>query len=122
MYTSLHTIKEMVENSYDKIQEYIIQILISDEACDDNLQSFFKKVSDVKCWEWSGCSILHLFAICNVVKMPVCSIYSKAANPGVNIDVHKQMLFPLGQIYYPENLDGMISILWRHISNNNLRG
>ena len=31
------------------------------------------------------------------------------------------MLFPLGQIYYPEYLDRMISVLWTHSSNTNLR-
>ena len=67
-------------------------------------------------------SILHLFAICNVVKMPLNIIYPKAAHPGVNRDVHNQMLFPFGQIYYPENLDGIINILWTHSSNPNLRG
>ena len=55
-------------------------------------------------------SILHHFAICNVVNMPVNSIYPNAANPSDNRDVHNQTLFPLGHIYHPENLDGMISI------------
>ena len=32
------------------------------------------------------------------------------------------MIFPLGHIYYPENLDGMISILYTNSSNTNLRG
>ena len=67
-------------------------------------------------------SILYLFAICNVAKMPVNSIFPKAANPGMNRDVHNQMLFPLGQIYYTENFDRMISILWTQSSNTNLRG
>ena len=42
LYTSLHTIKEMAEYSYDKILEYIIQESISYEPCDDNMQSSFK--------------------------------------------------------------------------------
>ena len=112
----------MVEYSYDKILEYIIQVSISDEACEDNLQSSFKKEVMLSARNGVDASILHLFAICNVVKMPVNSIYPKAVNPGVNRDVHNQMLFPLGQIYYPENLDGMISLLWTHCSNTNLRG
>ena len=122
MDTSLNTIKEMAEYSYDKILEYIIQVSISDEACDDNLQSSFKKEVMLSARNGVDASILHLFVMCNVVKMPVNNIYPKSANPGVNRDAHNQMLFPFGQIYYPENLDGMISILWTHSLNTNLRG
>ena len=43
LYTSLHTIKDMVEYSYDKILEYIIQVSISDEAHDNNYRVSFKK-------------------------------------------------------------------------------
>ena len=95
---------------------------ISGEAWDDNLWGSFKKEVMLSTRNGVGASILHLFAICNVVKMIVNSIYPKATNPYVNRDVHNQMLFPLCQIYYPENLDGMISILWTHSSNTNLRG
>ena len=109
-------------NTHDKILEYIIQVSIRDEACDDNLQSFSKKGVMLSARNGVDASILHLFAICNVVKMPVNSIYPKAATSGVNRDVHNQMLFPLDQIYYPENLDGMISILWIHSSNTDFRG
>ena len=122
LYTCLHTIKEIAEYSYAKMLEYIIQVSISDEACDDNLQSSFKKEVMLSARNGVDASIIYLFAICNVVTMLVNSIYPKAANSGVNRDVHNQMLFPLGQIYYPQNLDGMISILWTHSSNTNLEG
>ena len=111
LYTGLQTFKEIAKYSYNKILEYIIQVSISDEACDDNLLSSFKKEVMLSARNEVDASILHLFAIGNALKMPVNSIYPKAASPGVNRDVHNQMLFPLGKIYYPENLDGMISIL-----------
>ena len=71
LYTSFHTIKEMAQYSYDKILEYIIQVSVSDEAFDDNLQSSFKKEVMLSARNGVDASILHLLTIFNVVKMSV---------------------------------------------------
>ena len=67
-------------------------------------------------------SIFQLFAASNFCKKAINSIYSEAQNPGVNRRVHNQISFPNGQIYYPENLDGMFNILSTHTSDTNLQG
>ena len=68
LYTSFHTIKKMAEFSYNKILEYIIQASISDEACDDNLWSSFKKEVMLSTRNGVDASILHLFAIVMLLK------------------------------------------------------
>ena len=64
-------------------------------------------------------SILNLLANCNLIQKPLNSVYPEAQNPGVDRDAHNQVFFPLGQIYYPENLDGIVTILWTQTSDTN---
>ena len=52
----------MAQYSYDKILEYIIKVSISDEACDDNLQSSFKTEVMLSARNGVDASILHLFS------------------------------------------------------------
>ena len=58
----------------------------------------------------------------NFCKKAINSIYPEAQNPGVNRRLQNQIFFPDGQIYYPENLDRMMNILWTHTSDTNLQG
>ena len=67
-------------------------------------------------------SILHLLGSCNVLQKPINSIYPEAQNTGVDRDVHNQVFFPVGNIYYPETLDGIITILWTHTHDTKLKG
>ena len=57
----------------------------------------------------------------NSCKKAINSIYPEAQNHGLNRRVHNQIFFPNGQIYYPENLDGMINTLWTNTSDTNLQ-
>ena len=66
-------------------------------------------------------SILHL-ASCNALQMPINSIYPEAQDPGVDRDVHNQVFFLVGNIYYPEMLDGIITILWTRTHDTKLKG
>ena len=114
---------EMAEYSYDGIMEYIVQVSISDEALVPNdIQASFRNETLTSAKDGQYSSILHLLAICNVIQKPLNSVYPKAQNPGVDRDVHNQVFFPIGQIYYPENLDGMVTILWTHTSDTKLKG
>ena len=113
----------MAEYSYHRIMEYIVQVSISDEALvPNNIQSSFWNETMISAKDGQYSSILHLLANCNLIQKPLNSVYPKAQNPGVDRDVHNQVFFPIGQIYYPENLDGMVTILWTHTSDTNLRG
>ena len=100
-----------------------MQVSISDEAlvCGDT-QSSFQNETMMSAKDGQYSSILHLLAICNIIQKPLNSVYPKAQNPGVDRDVHNQIFFPTGKVYYPENLDDMVTILWTHTSDKNLTG
>ena len=105
----------MAEYSYDGIMDYIMQVSISDESfvANDILSSFHNEVRlTAKNGKYS--SILHLLASCNAIQKPLNSIYPKAENPGVDRDIHNPVFFPTGKIYYPDTLNGMLTILWTH--------
>ena len=70
----------------------------------------------------SDASIFQLLAASNFCKKALNCMYPETQNPGVNIRIHNQIFFHSGQIYYPENPDGMINILWTHTSDTNLQG
>ena len=46
----------------------------------------------------------------------------RSTESGANRRVYNQIFSPDQQIYYPENLDGMINILWTHTPDTNLQG
>ena len=117
------TFTDMAEYSCEGIMDYVIQVSISDESfvANEKLSSFCNEVIlTAKDGKYS--SILHLLASCNVLQMPINSIYPEAQNPGVDRDVHNQVFFPVRNIYYPEMLDGMITILWTHTHDTKLKG
>ena len=122
-YLDEKTFTDMAEYSYEGIMEYIVQVSISDNSfiANDRLSSFRNEVMlTAKDGKYS--SILHLLASCNVLQKPINSIYPEAQNPGVDRDVHNQVFFPVGNIYYPETLDGIITILWTHTHDTKLKG
>ena len=117
------TFTDMAEYSYEGIMDYIVQVSISDNSfvANDRLSSFRNEVMlTAKDGKYS--SILHLLASCNVLQKPINSIYPEAQNPGVDRVVHNQVFFPVGNIYYPETLDGIITILWTHTHDTKLKG
>ena len=67
-------------------------------------------------------SVLHILATCNITKKVVNIIYTKAHNSGVDRGIHNQVFFPMGQMFYPENMAEVISLLWTHTSITSLRG
>ena len=122
-YLDEKTFTDMAEYSYEGIMDYIVQVSISDNSfvANDRLSSFCNEVMlTAKDGKYS--SILHLLASCNVLQKPINSIYPEAQNPGVDRDVHNQVFFPVGNIYYPETLDGIITILWTHTYDTKLKG
>ena len=122
-YLDEKTFTDMAEYSCEGIMDYIKQVSISDESfvANDKLSSFRNEVIlTAKDGKYS--SILHLLASCNALKMPINSIYPEAQNPGVDRDVHNQVFFPVGNIYYTEVLDRVITILWTHTHDTKLKG
>ena len=120
-YLDEKTFTDMAEYSYDGIMDYIMQMSITDESfvAKDILSSFCNEVRlTAKNGKYS--SILHLLASCNAIQKPLNSIYPKAENPGVDRHVHNQVFFPTGKIYYPDTLDGMLTILWTHTCDTKL--
>ena len=67
-------------------------------------------------------SIFQLLAASNFCKNAINSIYPEAQSPHGNRKGAQSNLFPSGQIYYPENLDGIINILSTLTSDINLQG
>ena len=117
------TFKEMAEYSYDGVMNYIIQVSISDGSFvrNDKYACFRNEVM-LSTKSDTYASLLHILANCNIFSMQIISIYPTVQNPGVNRDVHNQVFFPVGKIYYPESLNEIVIILWTHTSNTNFRG
>ena len=117
------TVKEMAEYSYDGVMDYIIQVSISDGSFIPNDKyACFRNEVMLSAKSDTHASLLHILANCNIFSVPINSIYPTVQNPGVDRDVHNQVFFPVGKTYYPESLNEIVTILWTHTSNTNLRG
>ena len=120
-YMKQDTIDNKEEYSYKSV-EYILQVFISDNALGTDMERSLKAEIIVGAKNGRDTLIFQLLVTSNFCKKAISSIYPEAQNPGVNRRVTNQIFFPSGQIYYPENLDGMINILWTHTSDTNLQG
>ena len=113
-YMKQDTIDNMAEDSYSKSVEYILQVSVSDGAFGTDMERSLKAEIILCANNATDTSIFQLLAASNFCKKAINSIYPEAQNSGVNRKIHNQILFPNGQIYYHDNLDGMINILWTH--------
>ena len=121
LYLQEETFSEMAEYSHDGILEYIIEVSVSDGSyvpnnrqeslCNEIMHSAKRDIY---------ASMLHIMALCNVIKKPINSIHPLVQNPGIDRDVHNQILFPIGEIYYSDSLSDTLSILWTHTSDTSL--
>ena len=107
--------------SYNNNIEHILQVSISDDAFGTDVERSLK-AEVILGAKKNGrlTSIFQLLAASNFCKKVINSIYPEAQNPGVNRRVRNQIFFPNGQIYYPQNMDGMVNIFWTHTSDTNL--
>ena len=89
------------------------------------LWNWHGKVIERRAYTWCkngrDTSVFQSLAASNFFKMAINSAYPEAQNPGVNRRKQNK-ISPSGQIYYPENLDWMINILWTHTSDKSLQG
>ena len=117
MYVQVETFSEMTEYSHDGILEYIIEVSVSDGSyVPNNREESLHNEIMHSAKRDTYASILHIMALCNVIKKPINSIHPVVQNPGKDRDVHKQILFPIGEIYYPDSLSDTLGILWTHTS------
>ena len=123
LYLSEKTFEDMAEYSYDGIMDYIIQVSVSDRSyVPNNKERSFQNEVMHSTKSDTYASVLHIIASCNIIKKPINSIYPMVNNPGVDRDAHNQVFFPIGNIYYPEKLNEVVTILWTHTSDTNLKG
>ena len=116
------TINNMAQYSYNKSVEHILQFSISDDTFGTDMERSLKVEIILGAKNERDTSIFQLLVASNVCKKAINRIYPDAQNPGVNRRVHNHIFYPSGQIYYHENLDGMINILWTHTSDIYLLG
>ncbi len=57
-------------------------------------------------------SFLHLLATANWTGRPLLSIYPKVSNPGLNRRTMNQLIYPLGNLYCPEESKDVLMIMW----------
>ena len=122
-YLSEGTFKEMAEYSYDGVMDYTIQVSISDGSFVPNDKyACFRNAVMLSAKSGTYASLLHIATNCIIFSTPINSIYPTVQNPCVDRDVHNQVFFPVCKIYNPNSLNEIVTILWTHTSNKNLRG
>ena len=123
LYLQEETFSEMAEYSHDGILEYIIEVSVSDGSyVPNNRQESLRNEIMHSAKRDTYASMLHIMALCNVIKKPINSIHPLVQNPAIERDVHNQILFPIGEIYYSDSLSDTLSILWTHTSDTSLVG
>ena len=120
-YSSMDTLNSMVETSFEDMVKYIMQVSVSDEAFDSDLDKSLKAEVMLTARSGQYASLIHLFAISNFTGKPINSMYPRAQNPGVNRDVHNQILFPECKMYYTDDLHEVIHVLWTHTSVTSMK-
>ena len=120
-YMKQDTIDNMAEYSYNKSVEYILQVSISDDAFGTDMERSLK--AEVKLGAKME-EIPQYFSYWQPVTFVKGNkqYIPKSTDSWCNRRVHNQIFFRGGQTYYPENLDGIINILWMHTSDTNLQG
>ena len=105
LYLQEETFSEMAEYSHDGILEYIIEVSASDGSyVPNNRQESLHNEIMHSANRDTHASMLHIMPLCNVIKKPINSIHPLVQNPGIDRDVHNQILFPIGEIYYSDSL------------------
>ena len=123
LYLKEKTFSEMAEYSHDGILEYIIEVSVSDGSyVPNNRKESLRNEIMHSAKRDTYASMLHTMALCNVIKKPINSIHPMVQNPSIDRDVHNQVLFPIGEIYYSDSLSDILTILWTHTSDTNLVG
>lgn len=104
----------MSENAF--LMPYFYESSLSNESrVTDNAPKSLQNeiLLTAKLGEYS--SLLHIYAVCNAICMPIRSIFPEVINAAISRDCHNQLIKPFRD--YDVSLND-ISVMWTHASNS----
>mgnify|MGYP000751363744 FL=1 len=117
LYCDENTYKHMLGTTESCI-DYIIMSSASDEnVVFGNVPKTLEKEILKTIKNGTYCSVVHLFALANVCKIPVQSIYPRVNSPTLNRNINNGIIKPLSHSKNKDP-DTVLNIMWTHVTNN----